>query len=95
MQIFHSKLDPGAHTGFRDWHRANPDGFFLNLKTERSGLIHRVDCLHLADCDFELDTPAWSITKTPKICSGDLKAIEAWAAQHSVTSRYCRDCNLP
>jgi hypothetical protein len=93
LSIFHDQLDPEAHARFQEWRRANQDGFFLNRKTLRSGLLHRVDCWHPAGPDSGLDAGGTgSLTRVLKVCSLRADRIRRWALENGVAVRSCSHC---
>jgi hypothetical protein len=93
VQIFHDQLDRNAHDRFQAWRRDNEDGFYLNRKTRRNGLLHRVDCWHVGGVDLP-SGPAGSgsLTRVLKVCSLRADAIQRWATANSVAVGSCSHC---
>lgn len=90
MNEFSDKDQPDAQSRFQEWRRKNPDGFLLAIRTKSSCKLHSASCPHLDDDTSE--SPDWSRTKKPKICSVDLTELRAWARQHQVSIEDCDTC---
>lgn len=90
---FSDNTQSGAHSKFQAWRRKNPDGFFLNQKTQEAGMLHRVSCRHPDDDAWEsADHGGASLTKKLKVCSVDRAELRAWAKQRGVSLQDCSHC---
>lgn len=47
IREFSKKHAGSGDAEFRQWLAENPDGFFVNLTSGRTGLLHRGDCPHM------------------------------------------------
>lgn len=90
-EVFDSRVDAAATERFVAWTKRNPDGFYLNRKTSRAAMLHRVGCGHLGQPGEW--TPDWGdLTRRAKICSRDRDALKAWGRAGGVVIRPCADC---
>lgn len=88
---FDSARNSDAVSEFQWWLDANPGAFYVNLKTERRGVLHRVGCHHLGDPrDWRRDQG--DPCKNAKICSPDRQALVGWADDREVELELCGDC---
>lgn len=89
---FHKTLQANAHAEFQNWRRENMDGFFLNVKTKKTGMIHRSNCLHPGSPDWQANELG-DLGKQMKVCSLNLVAIHKWATNNGITHlSECSDC---
>ena len=79
VEIFKDAEGTLAHGAFQAWRALHPDSFFLNLKTKKKAMLHRVQCQHL---QFEEDG-SHSLTKRQKVCAADISSLSEWANRSS------------
>lgn len=96
IEEFVDKGELKAHEAFQHWRREHMDGYFLNVKSPAVLMLHRTNCVHHGDVDWNFDEPAgWgSLTRTRKVCAAHLQDLLDWA-QATVPSavvQRCKDC---
>ena len=89
---FSNQLQLDAHSQFQSWRRQNPEGYFLNCKTQKRVMLHRPPCPHHGDTEWQPADFNQSLTKTPKVCSTDQQELKQWATEHDATITECKDC---
>jgi hypothetical protein len=90
ITIFHDQTDPEAQDKFERWRQTTAYGYYINYRSPRNIMIHRVGCPH--------DTPwnqKWgSLTKTKKVCSNSEDELGEWARANAYTPlKRCADCS--
>lgn len=81
-----------AHEEFQKWREENPDGFLLNVRTKKSGMIHRSICDHLGDTEWQAGHFG-DLGKLMKVCSLNLRELHEWGTQNGITHiTECSDC---
>ena len=85
MIIYHNQLDAG--TQFQDWCGRNPNGFYLNRKSNGKFMLHHSDCDHAG-----VLSPESSPTTNPKYCSLDRAELESWVFERGAQVAFCSDC---
>jgi hypothetical protein len=94
IAIFHDDLDNEAHSSFQTWRRNNPDGFFINCKGMSSWMVHRSDCTHFGNMEWDRRDFEKSLTKLRKACSADYQALIKWVKQDGQADvTPCNDCS--
>ena len=94
--IFHDELDKDAHESFQAWRRENSEGVFINCKSNRNWMIHRVNCWHLGSTEWMRDDFDSSLTKFQKVFSASIQELLEWAGQHgSAMLTGCSHCLPP
>ena len=90
-KVFWDKQDNDAHDHFQNWRRANDGiGLFINVKSMKRGMLHKVLCPHPGDTTFSNESQ--SLTRKRKVCSTSREELERWAAEKSLTLTSCGDC---
>jgi hypothetical protein len=94
---FWDREDARAHEGFQRWRERHfGDGFFLNLRSSRSVMLHRSACPHLGATDWGPEDPDgfWgSLTRNKKVCHADPRVLERWALEKTgAPPARCSDC---
>jgi len=88
--IFSTGGSGGGSQAFQDWQAGNAQGFYINLKTQAYGMLHRVDCLHVgspSEWNPELD-----VTSSTKVCHPDRSELLGWAKVDHVDVVECGTC---
>jgi hypothetical protein len=89
--VFWDKIDKDAHDKFQNWRRGNDGiGLFINVKTAKRGMLHKVLCAHPGNTDFSDESQ--SLTRKRKVCSTSRKELERWAEENSLMLTACSDC---
>jgi hypothetical protein len=81
-----------AHEAFQLWRQENPTGFFINCRATGSWMLHRVNCPHHGNTEWQAGE--WgSLTKRRKVCSAKRQELVEWARQRGATTlKTCSDC---
>lgn len=91
IEEFSDDTRQDAHQRFQRWRHNNPAGFFLNLESGSSCLLHKVACAHHGNTKWGVDG-GHSLTRKRKICASSIAVLEAWASSHGISLRRCTDC---
>ena len=93
MKEFHDNNGICEHDIFQQWRKENPLGFFINIKSPNNLMIHKVDCRHSGDPDWEAGRNNWgNLTKSKKVCSANETELEKWVVDQGLSLKKCRDC---
>jgi hypothetical protein len=90
-ETFHTPLGENQHGKFQQWRSNHPRGFVINRKAKAAGMIHRADCQHMGDCNWEADD-GFGLAKSEKICDANREELSHWAEAHQVVLTICNDC---
>ena len=80
----------GVHQSktFWRWLQENPEGFFVNIVSPRSALIHRGSCWHM-----HFANPAQvNFLGTEKWCGAERAELERTAEARGIALRACTSC---
>jgi hypothetical protein len=73
-----------------DWMYKNQEGYVIDDKQKRNRreyIYHKSRCPHIAD-----ESPKFSYTGRPKICSADLKGLKNWFKDNNISMSKARPC---
>ena len=73
---------------FESWIKTNTAGYFINEKTDTTGVLHRSTCPHM-----KYDVPV-DLVANRKICSMSSHELEAWAQHEEMMLEPCSDCDV-
>jgi len=79
------------HDAIQKWRLNNPDGFILNMKAKRKGMLHEVDCPHFGDTTWEASEEG-NLSNNPKYCSTEPERLLDWAKEQGFDVVLCSDC---
>lgn len=92
ISIFHDSAKRNAHQQFQQWRSKNPQGFFINRKTERRGLVHKTDCAHPGSSEWTQEEVGASLTEKMKVCSRSVENLLLWAQKNNLSVTSCKHC---
>lgn len=82
--------NPNAEEDFRAWQWQNQDGYYINRKSPRCGMLHRVSCMHVGPPGT--DDPRYRVTVSPKHCHASSRALREWARAEGIELEDCSTC---
>jgi hypothetical protein len=88
IQEFHDTHYQEAQDDYLRWLLHNPQGFVMNLKTNRWAVLHESGCMHIAD----YSDPNVSLTLKRKVCASFEEPLRVWAQTRGVEWTRCRTC---
>jgi hypothetical protein len=88
IQEFQDTHYQEAQDNYFRWLLHNPQGFVMNLKTNRWAVLHESGCMHIAD----YSDPNVSLTLKRKVCAAFEEPLRAWAQMRGVEWTRCRTC---
>jgi len=88
---FFGAKDGKAHDDFQTWRRGHRNGYFVNCKSSKLWMLHRVECDHHGDTEFGA-AEGGILTKRRKLCSEDKAELIERARQENAKLLFCNDC---
>ena len=79
-------LGTSADEQFKHWATSHPDDFYINIRSQTSGRLHKASCWHLGSGE------GVSSTSNSKICSNSIEELRTWAQEHSLELIDCTHC---
>ena len=86
---FYDQDDVKVHDRFQMWRRKHPDGFFINCRSKKSWMLHRVECHHPGGTHWTVEEGG-SLTRLRKICSVNRRELLELGGRKLKT---CNDCS--
>lgn len=91
VTVFKSDGGQEAAEQFQQWQAGHPNGYYINVKSELRGVLHRVGCHHVGGAG-EWDPDAGDVARRSKLCCDSRESLSREAARRLLDVVTCSDC---